>query len=124
MEYTAVTGFNGGNLFYIPEEKHLYVRKTTKNGTVHLVCYDTVETAKTKKSDPSFIECAARCHLKGDQLSRTNSTHRHHANHELAFKDLVSLNAMKDHCRYLAKHFPFSAHKIPVSEIFYVEMAK
>lgn len=124
MEYTIINGFNGGKLYYLHQEKHLFVKKTVKNGTIYLVCYDTIERSKDKKNDPNYVVCTARCHLIGGQIFRTRSDHKANEDHEIIFRDLISLNAMKDHCRYLAKHFPFSAHKIPVSEIFYVEMSK
>lgn len=126
MEYTTIRGFRGGNLFYVQEERNLYVRKTTKAGLSYLVCYDTVQMKKSKQQDPHFEEYSARCTVdEGTGLCwRNNSCHRDHDNHELIFRDLQSLNAMKDHCHFLATKFPLSARRIPIKDIFLAEMAK
>lgn len=126
MEYVEVTGFGGGIWYYIPKEKHLFKRKDKKNGIVHLICYDSEDATKMEKSNPNFKKCAARCHLREDNglCYRTEAPHRDHEDHEITFRDLVSLNAMKERCRYLCENFPHSAHKIPIKEIFLLEMAK
>lgn len=126
MEYVPIKGFRGGNLIYIPEDRHLYVRRTTKAGRVYFVCYDTVLTKRLKKQEPNFQECGARCTLNESTglCSKKASCHRDHENHDVIFRDLQSLNTMKDKCRYLAENFPFSARRIPIKEIFLAEMAK
>lgn len=122
MEYVAVQG-RRGNLYYVTEDKHIYVRKTLKeSGRSYLVCYDSV----LKKKVANIEKCTARCTL--DEVNglcfRNSTPHSDHENHEVAFRDLQSLNAMKDHCRYLASNFPLSARKVPIKEIFLAEMAK
>lgn len=53
---------------------------------------------------------------------KTDTPHADHDDHEIIY--LISLNNMKDNCRLLAEEFPISAKKIPVEEIFLMEMSK
>lgn len=126
MEYVTLKGFNDGMLYYIPADGHLYVRKYSKNSKIYLSCYERCLTKKFAKNNPSFQLCPAKVHLdtKTNLCYRTNAPHTSHDDHELKYRDLQSLNGMKDHCRFLAKHFPFSCHKIPIKEIFLLEIAK
>lgn len=125
MEYTKIKGFNGGTLYYLPEEKHLFLRKTSKNGMTYVVCYDTIMNKQKKKQDGNMEVCKARGQLnEGAEKCWRTAVHSHHENHDIIFRDLVSLNAMKEQCRFLAEKYPFSAHLIPISEIFLVEMSK
>lgn len=129
MECIPIKGFQGGDLIYIPKEKHLYVRKSNISGKSFLVCYDTVaykDTDIDKDDDYEFVKCSARCMLdvRTGKCHRNSTPHTDHDDHEIKFHDLQSLNAMKEHCRYLAKNFPFSARKIPIKEIFLSEMSK
>lgn len=123
MEFVTVKGRKGGNLYYVIEDDHLYVRKTLKkSGRTYLICYESV----LKKRDSNNQICSARCTL--DEVNRTcyrNMTpHTSHDNHGVMFRDLQSFNAMKDHCIYLGSNFPFSARKVPIKEIYLAEMAK
>lgn len=122
MNFIYITGFNGGRLLYLKREKHLFTRKDIKNGTSYWICYDTIATAKNLMPG----SCRARC--KVDEATqvyeRNNTPHTCVEDHELYFRDMESLNAMKDHCRYLATNFPYSAYKIPIKDIFLVEMTK
>lgn len=126
MEYIKINGFNGGTLYYLPEEKHLFLRKTSTNGMAYLVCYDTIIAKPRKKRDSNVSVCTARCQLdeRTEQCLRNKSVHSDHQNHETIYRDLISLNAMKNQCRFLAEKFPYSAHLVPISEIFLIEMAK
>lgn len=121
MDYVVIKGFHSGMLLYVPSEKHLYVRKSSRNGTVYLTCYDTIIS---KNDINNEVFCSARCHLQQNTCVRTEAPHTNHENHEMIYKDLVSLNAMKDTCRLLAEWFPISAKNIPIKEIFLMEMAK
>lgn len=125
-DFRYITGFSdkGRCLLYLTSEKHLFVRKNKepKNGKVYWVCYDSILLGADAKPG----SCAARCtvDVNSGQCWRNETKHCQHESHEITFKDLESLNAMKNHCRYLATNFPFSAHKIPISEIFLTEMGK
>lgn len=121
--YSYIKGFNDGSLLFLKSEGHLFVRKgKQKNGKEYWVCYETIVLGEDGKPG----KCTARCTLnvKTNECWRNETPHIEHETHEIIYRDLKSLNAMKDHCRYLAKHFPFSAKKIPISEIFLTEMAK
>lgn len=121
MDYVNVKGRQGGNLYYLPEDGHLYVRKSRQYGKSYLVCYNTV----LKDDDPHIQECAARCTLdEAKGLCTRNATCHNHGNHEVEFKDLQSSNAMKSNCHYLATNFSFSVKKPPVKDIFLNEMAR
>lgn len=87
MEFVTVTGRRGGNLYYVVEDKHLYVRKTSKDsGKVYLACYNTA----LKNDDLNGQGCAARCTLdEANGLCFRNSVcHNNHENHEVVFRDL------------------------------------
>lgn len=134
MECILIKGFNGGDLFYVPDEEHLYVRKSNKKGKKYLACYHTVKSGKDDYDDDDDDDdeydedekCLARCTFDEDSslVHRNSTPHSNHRNHEITFRDLQSLNAMRDHCRYLSTNFPFSARKIPIKEIFLAEMVK
>lgn len=125
-DFCYITGFSdkGGSLLYLEAEKHLFVRKNKnlKNGKVYWVCYDSI----TMGNDQQLGPCGARCTVDviNNRCWRNGAKHSGHGSHEVTFRDLQSLNAMKNHCRHLADNFPFSAHRIPISEIFLTEMAK
>lgn len=115
-----VNGFNGGIIHYSSKEKRLYVQRgTMRNGDLYLACYDTI-------LNKSNSQCSAkRAYNQANGYSRsTNCKHSKHGNHKIIYRDLVSLNNIKKQCRYLAKNFPTSAHKVPIKEIFLQEMAK
>lgn len=107
------------DLLYLEDEKHLFVRRDgSDDGTkVYYGCYDALNGSNG---------CKARCTMdtKTNKCKRNNKPHNGHDNHEVTYRDMESLNAMKDHCQYLFKNFPFSAMKIPIEEIFLTEMAK
>lgn len=124
-EFCYITGFKeGSSLLYLKEEKNLFFRKNKElqNGKIHWACNASNIPAIYGQPD----SCPARCtmDLIKSEIYRNNAAHIHEANHEIVFRDLESLNAMKNHCRYLAANFPYSAHLIPVKEIFLSEMAK
>lgn len=119
----TLNGWNGGNVYYASDEELLYVRKNEYNGKYFLVCHDTVMNKKDKNKNEK--KCPGRCHynsITGECVITTK--HNHSTKHKIEYNDLVSLNAMKDMCRYLAANLPGSAHKISVKEIFLMEMAK
>lgn len=122
-DFCYIVGFSGGSLLYLKSEKRLFTRKNKNpiRGKVYWTCYDPII-----KTDNKINPCGARCtfDVKTGECWRNDVLHSVHRNHELIYHDLLSLNAMKDHCRYLAKNFPISAHKIPIKEIFLAEMAK
>lgn len=125
MEYETITGSNGKSILYY-FNSHLYVRKSSsRDGNIlYLECYEA-SLSKNKDNNGNFKVCGARLQIdQSTKLCEANGTCHKHENHEVKFRDLVSLNAMKEKCRYLAEHFPFSSRKIPVKEIFLLEMAK
>lgn len=121
MDYVLIQGFQSGALYYVPSEKHLYVRKSSRNGNVYLACYNTIISKNEKNNNES---CSARCHVKLNTCVRTGTPHTKHVDHEIIYNDLVSLNAMKNTCRLLAENFPISAKKISIKEIYLMEMSR
>lgn len=123
MEFCYIKGFcdKVHQLVYIRAEKHLFSRTHEKNGIAYYCCYHKIMVGDNKQA-----ACAARCkiNLKTSVCNRNGTVHTDHTNHEVVFRDLESINSMKNHCRYLAEHFPFSAHRIPIKDIFLGEMAK
>lgn len=121
LKYRYTRGFSDRkhDLLYLEDEKYLFVRRTqSEDGQkIYYGCYDALDGPNG---------CKARCTLdtKSGKCTRNDKPHNGHDNHEVTYRDMVSLNAMKDHCKYLSENFPFSAHKIPIDEIFLTEMAK
>lgn len=121
LEFRYIEGFSDRKhkLLYLIGEKHLFYRKgDSYDGTkAYYACYETIDGTGS---------CKARCtlDLQSEKCTRNNKPHISHESHDVTFRDMESLQAMKNHCKYLATNFPFSAHKIPISEIFLTEMAK
>lgn len=122
MDFSYITGFSGSQLLYLKEDKHLFTRKCSKNGRTYWVCYDTIASAVNLV--PGF--CRARCTVidATNECIRNETAHTCIGDHEVCVRDMESLAAMKDHCRYLANNFPNSAHKISIKDIFLAEMIK
>lgn len=123
MEYCFTKGFKGGNLLYLREEKHLFVRKSGENGEETFICYQSVLSKSSKNlSQPN---CTARVKLNGEKIcSRNKIAHTNHENHEILFRDFQTLNTVRKNCKTLQKIIPITAHKISVKEVFLQEMAK
>lgn len=110
-------GFNGKTVYYDPMKKHLYSRNNGYKGVSYLKCYEDVNC----KSNP----CEGRRRLH-DADGRSWPTHGHskHKNHKITYRDLISLNNMKERCSYLAQNYPGQAHKVSTKIIYLTEMAK
>lgn len=117
FRYTKGFSDRKHDLLYLENEKHLIVRRVHDGTKVYYNCYDALNGSNG---------CKARCtiDLKTNKCTRNYKQHNGHGNHEVTYRDMESLNEMKNHCKYLRKHFPFSATKIPIKEIFLTEMAK
>lgn len=121
LEFCYIEGFSDRKhkLLYLIGEKHLFYRKGESYvGTkAYYACYERIDGSGS---------CKARCtlDLQSEQCTRNKKQHNIHENHDVIFRDMESLRAMKNHCKYLATNFPFSSHKIPINEIFLNEMAK
>lgn len=117
-------GFNGKNVYYDPKSKILYSRNNGSKGISYLKCYEDVK-GKTKKNRKKWKPCGGRAKLD-DASGKSWPTHCHaeHKNHEIVYRDLMSLNTMKDRCRFLAKNYPGQSHKLSNKIIFLTEIAK
>lgn len=130
MSLIDVPGFNGGLLYYVPDKKHFNVReKECDNGNMYLICHDQMEyknemrkSEKNRKKE--VISCSGRCFMNRITGEMRLTGGHSHKDHELMYKDLISLNAMKNKCRFIAENFPLSAHKMSIREIFLMEMVK
>lgn len=124
MEYCIFKGFHGGDILYLKEEKHLFYRKIERNGSVEYACYQSI-LLKNKNQSKSITPCTSRAKIDGNKVcSRNTICHSKHANHEVIFRDLVTLNAVKDKCRMLQEILPIESHKASAKLIFLREMAK
>lgn len=128
MDYRFIKGYSGGNLLYLENEKHLFVRKDTQKGDEVYICYHSIlsKNRKNKKTNkPVEPNCTARVKISPDKIcTRNKIAHTKHENHEIHFRDLESLNEMKKNCRLLKKIIPITSHKVSAKEIFLQEMAK
>lgn len=122
MEYCFIEGYKGGKLLYLKDEKNLYVRKNFENGVETFICYQTI-MHKGNKID--HLNCTARVKLDENKIcTRNKIVHTKHESHEIHYRDLETLNAIKENCRMLQKIIPITAHKVSAKEIFLQEMAK
>lgn len=119
LKYSLTKGFRDGDLLlYSHFEKKLFYKTNDRlNGQQDYACYENIMN--------KGCNCKARLHLRADNsCERNKQLHIDHENHEITFRDMESLDAMREKCRYLIKHYPASAQKIPVKEIFLSEMIK
>lgn len=124
MEFSYIQGFHGSTLLYIHEEKHLFMKTNDRNGRTEYICYEVALSKEKYRYEEPKIKCNARASTKQNMCKRNKVEHQQHANHELVFRDLQTLNAIKEKCRLLSEWCPSSAHKISAKEIFMIELAK
>lgn len=118
--YSFIKGFNGkGSLLYLHDEKNLFVRKVKRDAYEYYECYHNLQ-----KYEYGFEHCPVSCSIQQGELRRNEAEHSHQGNHKVYFRDLQSLNAMKETCYWLRDHCPSSAHKIPSYDIFMLEISK
>lgn len=125
MKHCFIEGYKGGNLLYLEDEKHLFVRKSGDNGEEVFICYQSILAKGNKNKQSTQPNCTARVKLDANKIcTRNKIAHTNHENHEIYYRDLKTLNAVKKNCRILREIIPITAHKVSVKEIFLQEMAK
>lgn len=126
MDFTHIPGFRDGHLLlYLHNEKHLYMQTHDRSGQIEYICYEHVVPVGYRVDNNEKIKkCSAKTIKRDGRCRRNAVVHQNHPNHELIFKDLQSLNAMKLKCRSLAEWCPNSSHKISAKEIFMIELSK
>lgn len=113
-------GFSGkGLLLYLHDEKNLFVKQSARNSTEFFQCYHILQ-----KNQPDYKPCPVYCTVAGGECHRNAAIHSHSTNHKVEYRDMLSLNAMKETCRWLKDHCPSSANKIPLQDIFLLEISK
>lgn len=115
-------GFNGKTVYYDPKMKHLYSQYCGYKKASYLMCYE--DAKQKKKKGKSSNPCGGRRRLDGNGNSWSTHEHANHKNHEITYRDLVSLNAMKERCRFLSQNYPGHAHKVSTKIIYLTEIAK
>lgn len=126
MEYSLIQGFSDGphKLLYLHRENHLFYHTNNRSGQDEYTCYDHL-LREDYKSENNHSKCTARVFLNDQKQCRRNRiAHNAHQNHELAFRDLKTLNAVKEKCRLLQEWCPLSATKVSAKELLAVELAK
>lgn len=121
MKLIQLKGFNGRNVYYDSLGKYLYSRNNGYKGTSYMKCFEDVRRKKKKKRKNS---CGGRCRMDANGKSWQSHDHAKHKNHEIIYRDLVSLNAVKERCQFLAANYPGQAHKMSTKIIFLTEIAK
>lgn len=122
--------WSSGTLYYDDEEKNLYVvNKTGKNGTIYLACYETITGKKKERKEVmEYAPCSARRQLESKNAKSWKNSKcchtEHYDDHAILYRNFLSLNEMKKQCRFFAEHFPLSTAKIPIKDIFLMEMSK
>lgn len=116
-------GFNGKNVYYDPKRKYLYSRNNGYKGTSYLKCFEDVKGAKKRKKK-NWKPCGGRRRLNANGKSWSTHGHAKHKNHETVYRDIISLNAMKESCRFLGENYSGQTHKISPKIIYLTEIAK
>lgn len=127
MQYELIQGFHDSahQLLYAPGEKHLYVQKYNRSGQLEFICYESILPQEYRnKNEPNHSNCTARAILRENICYRNQISHQGHQNHELVYRDLKTLNAVKEKCKKLVEWCPLSAAKISAKELLAVELSK
>lgn len=118
-------------LVWIPKDKHLYVRHIERGGKTEYICYQKIlfKQEKLKKSSKMSrrdnSKCTARIKIDANgKCSRNNIAHTSHNNHEFLYKDIVSKNEIIDRCVAIKQSYGGIPVKVPVHDVFTVELAK
>lgn len=118
--HSFLTGFSGkGLLLYLHDEKNLFIKKSERNQSQYYECYHVLQ-----KAQPDYKACPVYCVIKDGECNRNGAIHSHPTNHKVEYRDMVSLNAMKETCRWLRTYIPSSAHKVSLYDIFMLEISK
>lgn len=125
LKYKLLKGFRESSiLLYIPNEKNLYVQKSSWNNIRHFVCYQSILCGKNHKNI-EIPKCNARAVIDQHNICTRNKTaHSRHSHHQAIRKDLITINNLKSTCRNLRDLISESSWKISVREIFNRELAK
>lgn len=118
--HSYIQGFSGrGYLLYLHDERNLFIKNKTTNSADYYQCYHVL-----LKNEPGYIPCPVTCIVNGSNCRRNSAEHSHQTDHKVQFRDMQSINAMKETCRWLHEHCPSSASKIPLHDIFLLEISK
>lgn len=119
-KHSFIKGSSGkGLLLYLHDEKNLFIKKFDRNHSHYYECYHVLQ-----RNQLDYKPCPVNCVVKEGECRRNESTHSHPTNHKILYRDMQSVNAMKETCHWLRTHCPSSAHKIPLYDIFMLEISK
>lgn len=113
-------------LLYVPQEKHLYVKHRVVEGKEpgeDWICYQSI----LNKKDKDQVKCTSTVHLGQNNICKQKNIrnpHTNHINHELIYKDIMSLNKIKTDCINAKVVSDGVAMKISASDIFTRELSK
>lgn len=112
-------------LYWIPQEKCLYVKKEERAGNIECICYQTILANPRRNGHDEVIKCTARRIIDSqNQVSCNGVPHSNHCNHEMIYKDLITRANISDACygvKNLCGNIPV---KVSVGDIFTREIAK
>lgn len=123
--YTLIQGFHAGNcLLYLPGEKRLFFQSNVRSGQVEYTCYAKLCPDKYKTRKNTQSKCTARVFLTDGNARRNGIRHHCHEDHELIFRDLQTLNAVREKCTKILEWCPLSASKVSAKELLSMELVK
>lgn len=124
-DHTLIQGFHDGHpLLYLHGEKHLFYRSNERSGHVEYSCYEKSRPDRYKNNKEANVKCTARVFLDNGRVYRNQIRHQCHENHETIFRDLQTLEAVKEKARLIKKWCPLSASKVSAKELLAVELAR
>lgn len=124
-DYTMIQGFHEGReLLYLHGEKHLFCYSNERSGQTEYACYEQHRPVRYKNDQKDKSVCKARVFLKNGKVRRNGIQHDSHSNHELIFRDLKTLDAVKEKSRKLLQWCPLSASRVSAKELLAIELAR
>lgn len=122
-----IQGFHDGHdLLYFPSEDHLFYQSHVRAGQVEYTCYEKCRPGQyaSPEGQSPDSKCTAKVIVKDGKSRRNQTRHTKHENHGLIFRDLQTLNTVKDKCRKLSEWCPLSSSKVSAKELLSIELAK
>lgn len=126
-DYAFIQGFHEGHpLIYLQKEKHLFFQSNVRSGQIEYTCYEKFRSDRYKSSNhqEAHSKCTARVFVKDGIVRRSSFQHTNHENHELIFRDLQTLEAVKEKSQKLLEWCPFSSSKVSAKELLAIELSK
>lgn len=119
-----------GVLLWAPDEKHLFFKKKThKSGLEDWICYqEMIQKKKSNSVGKAFDQTKCTSRLLRDPIAKTCTrkqiAHTDHEDHDLIYKDLMSMDEIKDTVDRIRDVTEGLSVNVPMSHVFTRTLAK